>query len=199
MLDARPIDDDITGLLLAWGNGDESARNRLLPMVHDELRRVARRRLSRERGDHTLQPTALVNEAYLRLVDQSRIQWKNRAQFFGVAAEVMRRILVDYARKRLSSKRGGGAMQVALDDAGNAAASRASDIVALDDAMQALAAMDSRKSRLVELRFFGGLSIEEAAAELGVSPGTAMRDWTLAKAWLQREISRGSHGSGPVA
>lgn len=187
--------ESVTELLLAWRGGDENARDALLPLVYQELRKLAGRRLGRERSDHTLQPTALVNEAYLRLVDQSRVQWRNRSHFFAIAAEMMRRVLVDYARKRNSGKRGGHAIQVSLDDqpvdVPSPADQRAADVIALDDALQALAKVDARKSRLVELRFFGGLSIEEAAEALGVSPGTAMRDWTLAKAWLQREMAAG--------
>jgi RNA polymerase sigma factor (TIGR02999 family) len=151
---------------------------------------LAHRRLGRERAGHTLQTTALVNEAWLRLIDQKQMQWQNRAHFFAVAARMMRRILVDYARARNFEKRGGGAVQVTLDEALVVENERSADVVALDEALDALAKFDERKSRMVELRFFGGLSIEETAEVLGVSPGTVMRDWTLAKAWLHRELKR---------
>jgi RNA polymerase sigma-70 factor, ECF subfamily len=185
----------VTELLLAWSHGEKSALDELMPMVQEELRRLANRRLGRERVNHTLQATALVNEAFLKLVDQNRVRWQNRAHFFAVAAEMMRRVLVDYARRRQYAKRGGGAVHVALDDAGwgepaDAGSRRATDVVRLDDALTSLASLDPRKAKMVELRFFGGLSIEETAEVLGVSPGTVMRDWTLAKAWLQREVSR---------
>jgi RNA polymerase sigma factor (TIGR02999 family) len=146
--------------------------------------------MSRERPDHTLQTTALVNEVYLRLIDQTRVSWQNRAQFFAICAQLMRRILVDYARNRRAGKRGSRALRVTFDEAEMIPDQRAADVVALDDALTALATLDPRKSRIVELRFFGGLSIEETAEALSVSPGTVMRDWTLAKAWLQREISK---------
>jgi RNA polymerase sigma factor (TIGR02999 family) len=161
-----------------------------MPLVYRELRRLAHGHLRNERPDHTLQTTALVHEAYLRLVDQQEPNWKNRAQFFAVAAQMMRRILVDYARARHYAKRGGGAQQVELDEAMVVSRDRAAEVVALDEALTRLAELDSRKSRLVELRFFGGLSIEETAEIMGVSPGTVMRDWTLAKAWLQREMTQ---------
>jgi RNA polymerase sigma factor (TIGR02999 family) len=161
-----------------------------MPIVYAELRRLAHRRLAGERPDHTLQTTALVNEAYLRLVDQSSLQWQNRAHFFAVAARIMRHILVDYARARHNAKRGGGVMKVTLDDAAEVSIERAAEMVALDDALTALAGFAPRKSQIVELRFFGGLSVEETAEALKVSPGTVMREWTLAKAWLQREISK---------
>ncbi len=187
MKDASP--KEVTQLLVAWGNGDPHALQELMPLVYRELRRLAHGHLRRERPDHTLQTTALVHEAYLRLVDQQEANWKNRAQFFAVAAQMMRRILVDYARARQYAKRGGGAQPVELDEAMVVSSDRAAEVVALDEALLRLAELDSRKSRLVELRFFGGLSIEETAEILGVSPGTVMRDWTLAKAWLQREMT----------
>jgi RNA polymerase sigma factor (TIGR02999 family) len=187
MKDASP--KEVTQLLVAWGNGDPHALQELMPLVYRELRRLAHGHLRRERPDHTLQTTALVHEAYLRLVDQQETNWKNRAQFFAVAAQMMRRILVDYARARQYAKRGGGAQSVELDEAMVVSSDRAAEVVALDEALLRLAELDSRKSRLVELRFFGGLSIEETAEILGVSPGTVMRDWTLAKAWLQREMT----------
>jgi RNA polymerase sigma factor (TIGR02999 family) len=182
----------VTQLLVAWSDGDEAARDELMPLVYEELRRLAHRYMSRERIGHTLQTSGLVNEAYLRLIDQSKVQWQNRAHFFGIAAQLMRRILVDYARSRGYAKRGGDAWQVSLDEVAIVPAERAADVVALDDALEGLAAFDLRKSQIVELRFFGGLSINETAEILAVSPGTVMRDWTLAKAWLRREISADS-------
>jgi RNA polymerase sigma factor (TIGR02999 family) len=187
MKEALPI--GVTQLLLAWGKGDQHALEELMPLVYRELRRLAHRHLGRERPDHTLQTTALVHEAYLRLVDQKDASWQNRAQFFAVAAQIMRRILVDYARARQYAKRGGGAQMVELDEAMVVSTDRAAAVVALDEALLRLAELDCRKSRLVELRFFGGMSIEETAEILGVSPGTVMRDWTLAKAWLRREMT----------
>jgi RNA polymerase sigma factor (TIGR02999 family) len=186
-----PSPQEVTELLVAWGNGDERALERLMPLVYQELHRLAHRHLGRERAGHTLQTTALVHEAYLRLVDQKEAHWQNRAHFFAVAADQMRRILVDYARARRFAKRGGGALQVSFDEAMVMSDERAADVVALDEALDALARFDKRKSKMVVLRFFGGLSIEETAELLDVSPGTVMRDWTLAKAWLQREINRG--------
>lgn len=183
---------EVTQLLLAWGDGDRAALDRLKPLVHAELRRLAGHYLAGERHGHTLQATALVNEAYLRLVDSGARQWQNRAHFFGVAAQMMRQVLVDHARSRNYLKRGGGAQQVTFDEGLIVSDERAADIVALDDALLALDKLDERKSRIVELRFFGGLSIEETAEVLQVSPGTVMRDWTLAKAWLRREMSKGS-------
>jgi RNA polymerase sigma-70 factor, ECF subfamily len=187
-----PPAHEVTQLLLAWGDGDRAALDRLMPLVHAELRRLAGHYLAGERRGHTLQATALVNEAYLRLVDSGARQWQNRAHFFGVAAQMMRQVLVDHARSRNYLKRGGGAHQVTFDEGIIVSDERAGDIVALDDALIALAELDERKSRIVELRFFGGLSIEETAEVLHVSPGTVMRDWTLAKAWLRREMSKGS-------
>jgi RNA polymerase sigma-70 factor, ECF subfamily len=182
---------DVTQLLVDWGKGDEQALEQLILAVHQELHRMAHRHLGRERPGHTLQTTALVHEAYLRLVDQKAVQWQNRAHFFAVAAQMMRRILVDHARARQVAKRGGGARQVPLDEAMIVSDERAADVVALDEALKGLAEFDLRKSRMVELRFFGGLSIEETAEVLHVSSGTVMREWTLAKAWLQREINGG--------
>ena len=180
---------DVTQLLVAWGNGNQEARDELMPLVYEELRHLAHRYMGRERAGHTLQTSALVNEAYLRLIDQNDVHWQNRAHFFGIAAQMMRRILVDYARKRRYDKRGGDARTVPLDDAMIVSDERAADVVALDDALKSLAELDPRKSQIVELRFFGGLSIEETAEVLAVSPGTVMRDWTLAKAWLRREMT----------
>ena len=182
---------EVTQLLVAWGSGDQAALDQLMPLVYDELKRLARRHLGRERRGHTLQTTALVNEAYLKLVDQRAVHWESRAQFFALAAQAMRRILVDHARGRQYLKRGGDAQQVTLDVALLVSTERAADVIALDDALQSLAEFDMRKCRIVELRFFGGLSIEETAQVLEVSPGTVMRDWTLAKAWLQRELTAG--------
>lgn len=191
-----PSENDITQLLIAWRDGDAEALEALMPLVYQELHRLAHRYLGRDRREHTLQTTALVNEAYLRLVKQQDLPWQDRVHFFAVAAQMMRRILVDYARARHVQKRGGGARHVALDEALEVSDARAAEVAALDEALESLAVFDARKSRLVELRFFGGLSIEETAEVLGVSPGTVMRDWTLAKAWLQREINkRGADGA----
>lgn len=187
-----PATHEVTQLLLAWGQGDQEALDRLMPLVYAELRRLAGHYLAGERRGHTLQATALVNEAYLQLVDSGAREWQNRAHFFGVAAQAMRRVLVDHARSRNSLKRGGEAQRVTFDEGAMVSHERVTEIVALDDALSALAAFDERKCRIVELRFFGGLSIEETAAALQVSPGTVMRDWTLAKAWLQREMSKGN-------
>ncbi|CAN5239281.1 sigma-70 family RNA polymerase sigma factor [soil metagenome] len=180
---------EITQLLVAWSDGDRASLDKLMPLVYEELHRLAHRYMSQERPDHTLQTSALVNEAYLRLIDQKDVHWQNRAQFFGIAAQMMRRILVDYARSRHFAKRGGDARQVSLEEAMIVSEERAADVVALDDALNSLAEIDPRKSRIVELRFFGGLNIEETAEVLAVSPGTVMRDWTLAKAWLRRAVS----------
>src|SRR5947207_1795161 len=182
---------EVTQLLVAWGDGDQSALDKLMPLVYDELHRLARRYMAQERPEHTLQTSALVNEAYVRLIDQGNVHWQNRAQFFGIAATSMRRILVSYARRRKRAKRGAGALQISLDEAAILSDERASEMVALDEALENLAAVDPRKSQVVELRFFGGLSIDETAEVLKVSPGTVMRDWTLAKAWLRREITSG--------
>ena len=181
---------EITRLLLAWGDGDESALEALTPLVYEELRRRAHRYMGGERVGHTLQTTALVNEAYLRLVDSRRVRWQNRAHFFAVSAELMRRILVDFARSRGYQKRGGGARHVELDEAAVVADERGAEVVALDEALRALAELDARQSRVVELRYFGGLSDSETAEVLKVSVGTVRRDWTLARAWLNLELSR---------
>lgn len=185
-----PSPDEVTQLLLDWSSGDKAALDKLMPLVYDELRRLAHHCMGRERPGHTLQTTAIVNEAYLHLIDQRNVQWQNRAHFFGIAARLMRRILADYARSRRYAKRGGGAQQVSLEEAMIVSEERVADMVALDDALNTLAEIDERKSRIVEMRFFGGLSIEETAEVLGVSPGTVMRDWTMAKAWLRREIGK---------
>ena len=180
----------ITELLLAWNEGDERALDRLMPLVHDELHRLAHHYMTRERSAHPLQTTALVNEAYLRLVDSSRVRWQNRAHFFAVSAQLMRRILVDVARARAKLKRGGDAIQVSLDDAMDMPREPGADLIALDDALTMLAGFDERKSKVVELRFFGGMSVEETAEALGISAMTVMRDWGLAKVWLLRELER---------
>jgi RNA polymerase sigma-70 factor, ECF subfamily len=182
---------DVSTLLRAWSDGDQNALDKLAPIVYEELRRLARYYLQRERPGHSLQATALVNEAYLRLVDYKRMQWGNRAHFFAVSAQLMRRILVDHARRH-NLKRGGGVQHVELEDIALVGGDRAENLVALDDALQSLARMDARKARVVELRFFGGLSVEETAEVLQVSPGTVMRDWTSARAWLYREMGGGS-------
>jgi RNA polymerase sigma factor (TIGR02999 family) len=186
---AESSQEQVTQLLLAWGQGDESALERLVPLVYGELHRLAHRYLGGERPGHMLQTTALVNEAYLRLVDSRRVQWQNRAHFFAVSAQLMRRVLVDFARQRNYQKRGGDAVQVSLNEELAGSTERGADLVALDDALTAMSKTDERASRVVELRFFGGLSIEETAEVLKISPETVKRDWTWAKAWLLRELS----------
>jgi RNA polymerase sigma factor (TIGR02999 family) len=181
----------LTDLLIAWNAGDREALESLLPLVYDELHRQAARRLRRERPGHTLQPTALVHEVYLRLVDQRRVSWQNRTQFFGVAAQMMRRILVSHARERRAQKRGGADTRLTLDEGLLATPQRDVQLLALDAALSRLEAIDAEKSRLVELRFFSGLSIEETAEVMGVSPRTVDRQWQTAKAWLHREMSSG--------
>lgn len=180
--------EGVTELLIRGSEGERAALDELFPLVYDELRRLAGSYLNRERADHTLQPTALVHEAYLRLVDQRSVDWRNRAQFFGVAAEMMRRILVNYAQGRHAAKRGGHAPRLSLDEAIGFFEERDLSLVALDEALTGLAAIDPRQGRIVELRFFGGLSIEETAEVLEVSPATVKRDWSVAKAWLFREM-----------
>ena len=184
-----PSPTDVTQLLIAWSQGDQSALETLLPLVYDELHRLARHYMIRERAGHTLQTTALVNEAYLRLVRVEGVHWQNRAHFFAVSAQMMRRILVDFARSRNYQKRGGGTRQVSFDEAMKVGPEQDGDLVALDEALNALAVVDERKSKVVEMRFFGGLSIEETAHVLDVSPDTVMRDWKMAKVWLLREMS----------
>jgi RNA polymerase sigma-70 factor (ECF subfamily) len=184
-------DGDVSTLLRAWREGDQSALDKLTPIVYDELRRLAGQYLSRERAGHSLQATALVNEAYLRLVDYKRMRWENRAHFFAVSAQLMRRILVDHARRH-NLKRGGGVQHIALEDTAVVGGGRAENLVVLDDAMQALARIDPRKAHVVELRFFGGLSVEETAEVLKVSPVTVTRDWNTARAWLLREVGGGA-------
>jgi len=191
---AKPLNEpgpprEITKLLKDWSGGDSTALDRLIPLVYDELHRLAHQHMRRERAGHLLQTSALINEAYLRLVDQPELTIENRVHFFGVAARLMRQILVDEARKRNSAKRGGGGIQLSLNEATSVAQEQAANVVGLDDALQRLEGIDNRQSRIVELRFFGGLSIEETAKVLKVSPGTVMRDWTFARAWLRSEMS----------
>jgi RNA polymerase sigma factor (TIGR02999 family) len=185
-----PPPNEITERLIAWGAGDRSAFDQLLPIVYQELRRMAGNYLRQENPGHTLQPTALVHEAWLRLIDQAWVDWRNRAQFFGVAAQMMRRILVDHAKAKHREKRGGNAARLSLDDVINLSWERAADLLALDDALDELTRVDERKSRVVELRYFGGFSVEETALILEVSPETVMRDWKVAKAWLYQKIRR---------
>ena len=180
--------DDITALLLSWGRGDEAALQQLIPLVHRELHQIARRCLKGERPGHTLQPTALVNEAYLRLVDVRRVSWQNRTHFLAMSARLMRRVLVDFARSRQYQKRGGGVMKVSLDEAHGVATERGQDLVALDEALITLSAIDERKARVIEMRFFGGLTVEETADVLDLSRETVLRDWRLARAWLMQEL-----------
>jgi RNA polymerase sigma factor (TIGR02999 family) len=188
----RSPTDDVTELLHAWTNGDASALDRLVPLVYQELHSLARRHMRQERADHTLQATSLINEAYLRLIDVNRIQWQSRAHFIAVAAQTMRRILVEFARRRHRHKRGGDVVLVALDESHDIGHDKGADLVALSDALTALASFDARMGQVVELRFFGGLSVEETADVLHVSPETVMRDWKTAKAWLLRELSHGN-------
>ncbi|HKE04137.1 MAG TPA: sigma-70 family RNA polymerase sigma factor [Blastocatellia bacterium] len=185
-----PAPKEVTQLLIAWGNGDREALDKLVPLVYDELRRIARRYMEREPAGHTLQTTALVNEAYLRLIEQKGMKWQNRAHFFAISAQLMRRILVSMARARHANKRGGDARQVSLDEALVISEERAAELVALDEAMNELAALDPRRSRVVELRYFGGLSVVETAEVLKISPETVMREWKRAKAWLYTELNR---------
>ncbi len=191
---AAPSTHEITDLLVAWGNGDQEALDKLTPLVYQELHRLAGQYMKGERPDHILQTTALVNEVYLRLIDWKNVRWQDRAHFFGVSSQLMRNILVKFARKRLTAKRGGGVFHVSLSDAANMPSVQNLDLVALDDALNALAALDPRQSQVIEMRFFGGLSVEETAEALNVSPGTVRRDWSLAQAWLRREMKRGGDG-----
>ena len=190
---------NITKLLVDWRNGDQEALDQLMPLVYEELRRMANHYMRNERKGHTLQTSALVNEAYLRLVDHENIDWQNRSHFFGLAAQAMRRILVDHARSRNYQKRGGNAERVSLDEAANFAEERATELIALDEALQELAKLDPRKSRIVEMRYFGGLTGEETAEALGISTATVARDWETAKAWLLRELSRTESMARPAA
>ena len=185
---------DVTQLLLAWNGGEIGARDQLLRAVYEELRRIASGQLAGENGRNTLQATALVNEAYLRLVDQTRVHWRNRAHFFGIAAQLMRRILVDHARRRQAAKRGGGVTIVEFEDSLTPRARRSVDLVVLDDILTRLEKFDANAARLVELRYFGGLTIEETAQVLGVSAATVKREWATARAWMHRELTRSSAG-----
>ena len=185
-----PRPSDATDLLVAWSNGDQSAFDKLVPLVYRELKTLARRYMRSERADHTLQATALVNETYMRLIDVKGIRWQDRAHFLAIAAQTMRRILVEFARSRRRQKRGGDAVRLALDDAEDVAQEPAADIAELDEALSGLAALDPRMSQVVELRFFGGLTVQETADVLKVSPETVMRDWNTAKAWLLRELTK---------
>lgn len=181
---------DVTGLLLAWGDGDSKALDHLVPLVQHELRQIARKHMAGERVGHSLQPTALVNEAYLRLIDLQRVKWQNRAHFFAMASRMMRRVLVDVARAKGYQKRGGGAQRVTFIESAVPARQPEYDVIALDDALDALEAMDPRKVRVVEMRFFGGLTVRETAAALGVSRDTVMRDWQFSRDWLRRQVRR---------
>jgi RNA polymerase sigma-70 factor, ECF subfamily len=183
-----PPPSDITGLLIDWSNGDESALEKLLPLVERELHRLAHSYMRRENTGHTLETSALVNEAYLGLIDQNKTRWQNRAHFFGIAARVMRRILMNYARDKNRAKRGGGAMQVSLSEVAIISAERSDELLALDEALKRLQSFDPRKSDVVELRYFGGLTVDETSEVLKISPVTVMRDWNIAKAWLLREM-----------
>jgi len=193
-----PSAPNVTELLLAWQAGDHAALDKLLPAIQPELRRIARRHMAAERPGHVLQPTALINEAYLRLAASKDIQWQGRAHFFAVATQAMRRILVDHARERARVKRGGGAFRISLSDADHLALPRRTDVVALDDALNALEKFDQRKSKVIELRFFGGLSLQETADVLQVSVATIRRDWSLARAWLYRELGDGGRRDASV-
>ena len=184
---------NVTQLLVNWGNGDQDALNQLLPLVNDELRRLARNCLRRERPGHTLQPTALVNEAYLRLINQQHVQWQNRAHFFGIAAQLMRRILVDHARRHAYAKRGGGAIQVSFDEGMAVTEAKAAELLAVHEALEKLTALDARKGHIVELRFFGGLNLDETAEVLNISSPTVQREWRAAKAWLHRLLTESNN------
>ena len=187
----------VTKLLVAWGEGDKAALDELMPVVYDELHRLAQNYLSRERPGHTLQTTALVHEAYLRLVDQKTVNWQNRAQFFGIAAQMMRRILINYAKERNARKRQGYATKVSLDDAVSFFEKRELDLAALDEALNTLATLDPQQTQIVELRFFGGLTIEEVSEVLGISPATTKREWDSAKLWLRRQLSNRRQQTSP--
>jgi RNA polymerase sigma factor (TIGR02999 family) len=183
-----PPSSEITRLLLAWSDGDQAALEKLLPLVEKELHRIASHYMRKENPGHTLQTTALVNEAYFRLIGQKNVRWQNRAHFFGISAQIMRRILLNYARDRHRDKRGGGAVQVSLSEVAVMSEAKSSELIALDEALEKLAAIDERKSRVVELRYFGGLSVEETAEVMKVSSITVIRHWNMAKAWLAREL-----------
>lgn len=183
------LQHEVTQILHDWRDGDRNAPERLMPLVYDEMRRLARIYLAREGGGHTLQPTALVNEAYLRLVDQTRVNWQNRSHFYSIASSMMRRVLIDHARAHATNKRGGGAIRLSIDDVQIPIEQRAASLVALDEVLERLAQMDERKSKIVEMRFFGGMSDEEIADVLGISVRTVLRDWKTARLWLYRELS----------
>jgi RNA polymerase sigma factor (TIGR02999 family) len=187
---SEPSKNDVTQLLIKWSNGDKAALDKLMPLIQEELRRLAHHYMSREHPGHTLQTTALVNEAYLRLVNRKDVQWQNRTHFFAIAATLMRSILVDHARSHAYAKRGGGAHKTELDEAMVVSQERAAEVVALDDALKELATFDLKQSRIVELRFFGGLTIEETAEVLHLSPATIKREWSTAKAWLYHELAK---------
>jgi RNA polymerase sigma factor (TIGR02999 family) len=183
------LPQEITQLLMKWSQGDKSALDQLVPLVYPELRRLAKRHMNRENPGHTLQTSALINEAYLKLVDQQNVEWQNRAHFFAVAAQLMRHILVDHARTRNYAKRGGGAPKVPLDEAAALTEQRAAELIALDDALRDLATLDERRSQIIELRFFGGLSLDETAEVINISPSTVQREWRAAKAWLHHTMT----------
>jgi len=186
----QPAPHEVTQLLIDWSNGDTAALDKLVPLIHEELRRLAHHYMSRERPGHTLQTTALVDEAYLRLVNRKDVQWQNRAHFFAIAANLMRNILVDHARSHAYAKRGGGALKIELDEAMIVSQERAAEVVALDEALKELATFDEAQSRIVELRFFGGLTIEETAEAMAISPTTIKREWRSARAWLYDRLSK---------
>ena len=188
----EPGAHELTELLVAWGNGDDAALARIAPLVHGELYRLAKRYMSRERSDHLLQTSALINEAYVRLVDQKNVQWANRSHFFAISAQIMRRILIDHARRHGYAKRGGGAQQVSLEEAATVTPDQSHELIRLDEALKSLAEMDPRRSQVVELRYFGGLNNEEIAGVLQVSENTVTRDWNMARAWLYQQLT----GSG---
>ena len=192
----KPSPNEVTRLLLAWSNGDRAALDELIPLVYDELRRLAHHYMRQEREGHTLQTTALVNEAYVRLIDQNSVHWQDRAHFFAIAAQMMRRILVDYARSRRYAKRGGDARQVSFNESAIVSPQKGAEMVAIDEALTDLATRDMRKSKIVELRFFGGLNIQETAEVMGISPTTVQREWRSAKAWLYQAITQGSVNEG---
>ena len=187
---------EMTQLLIDWSNGDQSALEKLMPLIHGELRKLAHHYMSRERAGHTLQTSALVNEVYIRLVDEQSVRWENRAHFFGIASRAMRQILVEYARGRAAQKRGGDALRVELSEAAHLSNETATELVALDEALDELAEFDERLSRVVELRFFGGLSVEETADVLGIHANTVVRDWRIAKAWLRRSLGKEANDGG---
>lgn len=184
-----PKQHEITQLLAEWSDGNQSALDELYPLVYDELHRLARRYMSRERQDHTLQTTALINEAYVRLVDQKNVHWANRSHFFAISAQIMRRILIDHARRHAYAKRGGGAQQVSLDEAATVSRAAGAELLRLDEALKSLSQMDPRRSQVVELRYFGGLNNEEIAGVLNISENTVTRDWNMARAWLHQQLS----------